>query len=217
MNDLFEKLLILRTPKIGPARYNDLVARFGSVWAAAESLKSDVAHIDMVRREMDLAVKFGIEYICDDDARYPYALKMIKNHPPVITARGNISTLAKPMVAMVGTRHATAAGMGFIADLANAFALRGFAVASGMAMGTDTAAHRGALRTCGNGVTVAVLAGGADYIWPLENESLYWDIVQNGAYKAILNSSKLRNIEFDIHNTWDKFEEFCKIISNKRK
>lgn len=201
MNDLFEKLLILRTPKIGPARYNDLVARFGSVWAAADSLKSDVAHIDTVRREMDLAVKFGIEYICDDDARYPYALKMIKNHPPVITARGNISTLAKPMVAMVGTRHATAAGMGFIADLANAFALRGFAVASGMAMGTDTAAHRGALRTCGNGVTVAVLAGGADYIWPLENESLYHEILERGCvisempvgYKPVATNFVQRN------------------------
>ena len=50
-----------------------------------------------------------------------------------------------------------------------------------MAMGTDTAAHRGALQVGGNAQTVAVLAGGVDVIWPLENESLYWEIVARGA------------------------------------
>ena len=48
-------------------------------------------------------------------------------------------------------------------------------------MGTDTAAHRGALQVGGNAQTVAVLAGGVDVIWPLENESLYWEIVARGA------------------------------------
>ncbi len=71
---------------------------------------------------------------------------MIKNHPPVISARGNIETLKKRIVSMVGTRHATAVGMGFVADMANGFVDNGFAVASGMAIGTDTAAHMGALR-----------------------------------------------------------------------
>ena len=178
MNDLFEKLLILRTPKIGPARYNDLVARFGGVTAAAESLQSDSAHIDMVRREMDMAANLGIHYISDEDARYPDALRAVKNHPPVITVRGNLDALSRPMVSMVGTRHATAAGMGFIANLAAEFVMHGYAVVSGMAMGCDTAAHRGALR--GGGCTVAVLAGGVDYIWPLENESLYYEILEQG-------------------------------------
>ena len=179
MTNMFNKLLILRTPKIGPARYRALVEKFGSVEAAAQSLKSDVAHVDMVRREMDLASKLGIHYISDEDALYPKSLQAIENHPPVITVRGNLDVLTKPMVSMVGTRHATAAGMNFMSDLASGFAQNGFSVVSGMAIGTDTAAHRGALRN--GGATIAVLAGGADYIWPLENESLYWDIVQNGA------------------------------------
>ena len=178
MTDLFEKLLILRTPKIGPARYNDLVARFGSVTAAVASLKSDSVHIDNVRREMDMAADLGIHYISDDDARYPSALRTVKNHPPVISVRGNIDALSCPMVSMVGTRHSTAAGMDFMANMAAEFALRGYTVASGMAMGSDTAAHRGALR--GGGYTVAVLAGGVDYIWPLENESLYYEILERG-------------------------------------
>ena len=181
MSDLFHKLLILRTPKIGAAKYNDLVARFGSVAAAAEALNADVAHRDKVMREMDLANKLGIKYIADTDSFYPDNLKKIKNHPPVISVRGNLDVLNKPIVSIVGTRHATVSGMGLVADIANAFADNGYAVASGMAMGTDTAAHRGALRANGNAQTIAVLAGGCDYVWPLENESLYWEIVSRGA------------------------------------
>ena len=198
MKDLFEKLLVLRTPKIGPARYNDLVARFGSVVDAAQSLGADGAHIDMVRREMDAAAAMGIEYISDDDARYPVGLKAIKNHPPVISVRGNTSVLNSPAVSIVGTRHATAAGMGFVSDMAKSFAGRGYVVVSGMAMGTDSAAHRGALQT---GATIAVLAGGADYIWPLENESLYYEIIERGCvisempvgYKPIATNFVQRN------------------------
>lgn len=180
MSDLLSKLLILRTPRIGPARYNELVTRFGSVDAAADSLRSDMAHVDMVRREIDAAYKQGIQYISDDDPRYPDMLRCVKNHPPLITVRGNVDTLSRPIVSMVGTRHATAAGMDFMANMANAFASNHYAVASGMAIGTDTAAHRGALRASGDGVTIAVVAGGVDYIWPVENESLYWEIVQRG-------------------------------------
>ena len=178
MKDLFEKLLILRTPKIGPARYRALLDKFGSIQAVAESLKSDNAHIDMVRREMDMAAEMGVHYISDEDVWYPKSLQSIENHPPVITVRGNIEALKCPMISMVGTRHATAAGMNFMSDMATAFAQNGFSVVSGMAMGCDTAAHRGALK--GGGYTVAVLAGGVDYIWPLENESLYYEILEQG-------------------------------------
>lgn len=181
MSDLFHKLLILRTPGIGAVKYNDLIARFGSVEAAAESLNADSEHRNRVLREMDLANDLGIKYISDTDLFYPQQLKQMKNHPPVITVRGNLDVLKKPIVSIVGTRHATATGMGFVADIANVFAENGCAVASGMAIGTDTAAHRGALRANGNAQTIAVLAGGCDYVWPLENESLYWEIVSRGA------------------------------------
>lgn len=179
-DSLFYKLLILRTPGIGAVRFNALVQSFGSVAAAAESLNADAARVDAVRREMDNAAALGITYISDEDMLYPAALRAVKNHPPVITARGNLDTLRKPVVSMVGTRHATAAGMGFIADLASGFASHGVAVASGMAAGTDAAAHRGALRAPGDSNTIAVVAGGVDYIWPLENESLYYDILDRG-------------------------------------
>lgn len=162
-------------------RYNELVTRFGGdVAAAVGALNPSPAHRDAVSREMERAATQDIHYICDDNDCYPARLRDVRNHPPVITARGNLDTLRRPAVSMVGTRHATAAGMEFIADMATQFASHDIVVTSGMAIGTDTAAHRGALRAAGDAQTIAVLAGGVDYIWPTENESLYWDIVARG-------------------------------------
>jgi DNA processing protein len=181
VNDLFHKLLILRTPGIGPVKYAELLAKFKSPAAAADSLNCTSDHIDMVNREIESANALGIHYICNDSQNYPANLKKIKNHPPVLTVRGRLETLQKPTVGIVGTRHATAAGMRFVNDLAQVFAAHGYSVASGMAMGTDTAAHTGALAAKASPCTVAVLAGGADYIWPLENERLYNQILECGA------------------------------------
>ena len=180
MNDLLQKLLILRTPGIGPVKYNKLIAEYGDVFSVVDSLNLSNDFIDTVKQEMDRAYDLNVKYISDCDSAYPKNLLAIKNHPPVISVRGNIETLNKKMVSMVGTRHSTAAGMNFMSELADGFATRGFAVVSGMAMGTDTAAHTGALRSDGNAQTIAVLAGGVDYIWPLENESLYYEIMERG-------------------------------------
>lgn len=181
MSDIFEKLLILRTPGIGPVRYAKLLSQFGSLGAVIDVLQPTTEFKDSVLREMELAQSLHIYYIDDLDVRYPQNLRRIKNHPPVISVRGNLDVLNKSMVAMVGTRHATAAGMELMSDIAMRFAENNYAVVSGMAIGTDTAVHRGALRVSGDLQTVAVLAGGVDYIWPAENESLYWEIIERGA------------------------------------
>ncbi len=181
MSDIFNRLLILRTPGIGPARYNDLLRRFGTPAAVVDFLDVSIELRDLVLREMDTAQKLGVRYISDTDMRYPESLRGVKNHAPIISVRGNLDVLNKQMVSIVGTRHATATGMGFIADVAQKFAEYNYAVVSGMAIGTDTAAHRGALRAQGNAVTIAVLAGGVDYVWPVENESLYYEIIERGA------------------------------------
>ena len=180
METIFKKLLVLRSPDIGPVTYNKLLAKHGDIDSVIESLNLNQDFIDSVKREMDIAYDLGIQYIADDDIRYPKNLLAIKNHPIIISVRGNLDTLSKKFVSMVGTRHSTLAGMNFISDLAMGFAEHDFAVVSGMAMGTDTAAHVGALRSKGNSQTIAVLAGGADYIWPLENESIYYEILERG-------------------------------------
>ncbi len=180
MDMLLKKLLILRTSGIGPAKYNAFLSQYGDDDAILDALVLSDDFIDSVKREIDLAYSLNIEYICDTDSKYPKRLKAIKNHPIVISARGNLDTLIKPSVAMVGTRHSTAAGMKFISNLAESFVSHNFSVVSGMAMGTDTAAHVGALKTTGNTQTIAVLAGGVDYIWPFENETLYYQILERG-------------------------------------
>lgn len=181
MSDLFEKLLLFRMPGVGAVRYADLIRKFGSAQVALQYIDVSDKLKDDVLREMEQAERLNIHYISDDDVRYPQNLKKIPNRPPVITVRGNLEVLNCPMIGIVGTRHATAAGQQLVAEMAEAFATHGYAVVSGMAIGTDTAAHRGALRASGNVQTIAVLAGGADYIWPLENESLYYQILERGA------------------------------------
>jgi len=171
--NILDKLLILRTPGVGPVKYAKIIE-------SGIQLNHTDEHIDAVRREMARAAELDVHYICTDSEYYPPFLKQIKNHPPVITARGNLDVLKKPAVAMVGTRHATAAGMRFISDMAREFAGRGTPVVSGMAMGVDTAAHTGALLSDSDACTIAVLAGGVDSIWPLENESLYKKIIERG-------------------------------------
>jgi len=180
MKDLLQKLLLLRCNGIGPVKYNELISKYGDVYSAVDSMHLSQDFIDGIKQEIDTAYNIGIEYISDDDSRYPNNLLKIKNHPIVLSVRGNIDTLSKKNVAMVGTRHSTAAGMNFMSELANDFVKHGFAITSGMAMGTDTSAHVGALKENGNTQTIAVLAGGVDYIWPLENESLYYEILDRG-------------------------------------
>ena len=180
MDDLLKKLLILRSPKIGPVKYNALLEQYGDLDAVIDSLNLTEDFIDSVKREIDMANELDIKYVFENDSCYPAELLRIKNHPIVISARGNIKTLQKKKVSIVGTRHSTAAGMNFVSDLAQSFAVHNYAVVSGMAMGTDAAAHIGALKSNGDTQTIAVLAGGTDYIWPIENESLYYEIIERG-------------------------------------
>ncbi len=181
MSNIYNMLLILRTPGIGAAKYNALIQKFGTPESVVDFIKPDIQLRDNVSREMERAHQLHINYIADTDDLYPATLRAVKNHPPVISVRGNMDVLRRDMVAIVGTRHATAAGMELVANIAQAFAENNTVVVSGMAIGTDTAAHRGALRATNGSGTIAVLAGGADYIWPLENESLYWEITERGA------------------------------------
>ena len=180
MDNFLKKLLILRMPGIGPVKYNALLEKYGDIDSVVDSLNLTEDFKDSVKREINVANELDIKYIFEDDSFYPSELLKIKNHPIVISVRGNVETLRKKKVAIVGTRHSTATGMNFVSDLAQSFANHEYAVVSGMAMGTDSAAHIGALKPNGDTQTIAVLAGGVDYIWPIENESLYYEIIERG-------------------------------------
>jgi DNA processing protein len=108
---------------------------------------------------------------------YPLRLQMIDDAPPLIGIRGKPDVLARPQIAIVGSRNASAAGVKFADRMARDLGAAGFAVVSGLARGIDAAAHRASLQTG----TIAVLAGGHDCIYPAEHVELVEALVIDGA------------------------------------
>jgi DNA processing protein len=102
---------------------------------------------------------------------------MIDDAPPLIAIRGDAAVLAKPQVAVVGSRNASAAGIKITQLITQGLSEAGFAIVSGLARGIDAAAHRSSLA---NG-TIAVLAGGQDRVYPAEHGSLLESILPAGA------------------------------------
>ena len=107
----------------------------------------------------------------------PSRLQAIDDPPPLIAVRGNRAALALPMIGIVGSRNASAAGAKFAQMIARDLAEAGYAVVSGLARGIDAVAHRAALATG----TVAVLAGGHDRIYPPEHTELAHALLANGS------------------------------------
>ncbi len=104
-------------------------------------------------------------------------LPMIDDAPPLLAVRGNMAALALPMLAIVGSRNSSAAGIRFAERLARDLGEAGFAIASGLARGIDAGAHRASLATG----TIAVLAGGHEHIYPPEHVALADAIITTGA------------------------------------
>jgi DNA processing protein len=102
---------------------------------------------------------------------------MIDDAPPLIAVRGNPDIFARPQIAIVGSRNASAAGVKFAERMARDLGAAGFAVVSGLARGIDAAAHRASLQSG----TIAVLAGGHDCIYPAEHVELVEALVVDGA------------------------------------
>lgn len=121
------------------------------------------------------------ERLLPADARYPHALSDLQeNAPTQLWVRGRLEVLASPtIVAIVGTRRATASGLRVTRELAGAFARAGACVVSGMALGIDAAAHRAALEH--RGTTIAVLGTGLDVVYPPAHRLLQRAIVDGGA------------------------------------
>jgi DNA processing protein len=124
------------------------------------------------------AAAAGITPIAWNDPRYPARLLTIPDCPPVLWCRGRLEAFDGPAVAIVGARSASVAGVEIADRLAAELAGRGVTVVSGLARGVDGAAHRGAVRT---GRTIAVMASGADRVYPAEHDRLARDIIVSGA------------------------------------
>ena len=121
------------------------------------------------------------------DEEYPERLREIFDPPPVLWVLGDVNLLARPSIAIVGTRHPTPYGTGMAEILARDLAMRKLVILSGMARGIDTAAHKGTLAA--HGSTIAVWGTGIDVIYPKENKSLAENILVSGG--AIISEYRL--------------------------
>lgn len=110
---------------------------------------------------------------------YPRALRALPDPPPLLSVWGDVKSLTRPAVAIVGARAATRYGRGVAHELAGQLAQAGLVVVSGLARGVDAEAHRGALEA--GGATVAILACGLDRVYPPEHRELAARIAGQGA------------------------------------
>src|SRR5687767_253503 len=120
----------------------------------------------------------GRTLLAADDPRYPAPLAAVPGMPPALFVAGDPGVLARPQVAIVGSRSATAAGRETAFEFAAQLAARGFAITSGLAAGIDAAAHRGALAA--GGATVAVCGTGLDRVYPRQHRELAREIAARG-------------------------------------
>jgi len=127
----------------------------------------------------------GISMVCPEDERYPEGLSELQAPPKVLFYRGDLPMSREQCVAVVGTRTPTTDGADAAYWIANTLARAGAWIISGMALGIDAHAHRGALE--GQGATLAFLGSGVDCPEPLTNFGLAEDIVQLGGGLASEN------------------------------
>lgn len=166
---------------VGFATVGELTAKAGSVAAAWESHPKKVSRtggeVDW-EGEFRKAEKFGVKVVTPADADYPQALRTAPGAPLALYVKGDVKALGKPMVAIIGTRRATSYGRDLANRLAYDLCKAGWGIVSGLALGIDGEAHRGALDA--GGVTVGVIGSGLDRFYPEENRELAREMVKNG-------------------------------------
>ncbi len=179
-----DRLRLIRSDNVGPRTFRSLLAHFGSTRLALARLPElarrggasrpiRLCSEDDARAELAASRKLGIQLLASEEAGYPPRLATLEDAPPLLGVRGALDTLMRPMIAIVGSRNASGAGLKFASQLARELGEAGFVIISGLARGIDQSAHRASVA---NG-TVAVLAGGHDRIYPPEHADLLAQII----------------------------------------
>lgn len=181
-------------PGIGGETQRKLLAAFGlpeAIFTASQlavrsivgdraaDLLFDFDPAEAVDRSIAWASHPGQHIICLADTTYPPALLEIADPPSVLYVRGKLDLLKTPGLGVVGSRNATPQGLQTAENFARALAAKGLTIISGLALGIDAAAHRGALAA--SGPTIAVIGTGADRVYPARNKELAIAIAEQGA------------------------------------
>ena len=186
-------LRLALAPGLGSSKIRELLTRYGlpeqvlaatprelaaalprSAYDALGSAVLDTA----VERALEWSAHEGCAIVTLGDAAYPNRLLEVPDPPVLLYVRGRIELLNRPALAIVGSRNATVQGMRNAQHFAQAFSEAGLTIVSGLALGIDGAAHRGALE--GGGSTVAVLGTGVDVTYPARHAALAEDIATRG-------------------------------------
>lgn len=183
----FARLRLARSGNVGPRTYAHLMRRFGSALRALDALPSLAARggrpgytpcpVEEIEREIAAGQAAGARLLLVGERAYPALLAAVEPAPPVLWTIGDPAIFARPTVAIVGARNASALGLRTARRLARELAAQGHVIVSGLARGIDAAAHEASLTTG----TVAVLAGGLDRPYPPENAELARRIEGKGA------------------------------------
>ncbi|QFR32194.1 DNA-processing protein DprA [Ancylobacter sp. TS-1] len=181
-------LRLIRTENVGPRAFRSLINRFGGAAAALDALPAlarrggglippRIPTIAEAEVEIAALARIGGRLVALGEPEYPALLRHVDDAPPLLAVRGRLETLARPTVAIVGSRNASGAGRTMTVRIARGLGAAGWVVASGLARGIDAAAHEASLGTG----TIAVIAGGHDRPYPRENEALMEAIAAEGA------------------------------------
>ncbi|MXO64765.1 DNA-processing protein DprA [Altericroceibacterium endophyticum] len=186
--EAFARIRLLRSPNIGPVSYQKLLGRFGTAHAAIEALPDlarrggkpyRAASVARIEQEVQAAKRAGARYLFHDAPDYPELLAQIEGAPPILLYRGDMALAAKPCVAVVGARNASAAAIKLAREFAHSISDAGHVVVSGLARGIDGAAHQGALPA-----TIGVIASGIDIAYPTQHAELQEQIAEGGLLLA---------------------------------
>lgn len=191
--DLAYWLVLWRQPYIGPQRIQKLLAISEdlSIFFKEGKLTQQAAyHLDPRSLKIELdwkGVKTDLAWleassqhhiITINSALYPTRLKEIPQAPSLLFVKGDPTILGLPQIGMVGSRHPTSVGFEDAFSFAKSLTQKRMVVTSGLAMGIDTASHKGALAQ--GGKTIAVLGHGLDQIYPKCNTVLAQNIIRLG-------------------------------------
>ncbi|WP_348674839.1 DNA-processing protein DprA [uncultured Abyssibacter sp.] len=187
-------LQLLRTPGLGPVRIQRLLDAFGHPDRALSASPREreragipasvAAALDAVPAAVDDDLRWldaspDRHLITRDDSAYPEVLLQIPTPPPALFVTGDPEVLKLPQLAIVGSRNPTPQGKENAQAFARSLASRGLTITSGLALGIDGEAHRGALDA--GGLTIAVCGTGLDRVYPAAHHDLAHQIAAEGA------------------------------------
>ncbi len=186
-------LTLEATPGLGPDGVRRLLDAFGHPCAILAAARGQLAPLvgerlaaaltqpvapEQHKATLDWLAQPGNHLLPITHPDYPERLRSLPDAPPWLYVKGERGLLQRPMLAIVGSRHATPQGRRDAAAFAQTLAEAGLTIVSGLALGIDTAAHEGALA---GGASLAVVGTGLDRVYPARNRELAHRLAARGA------------------------------------